>query len=186
MCATGLHPACGPSTTHPPGKDPVMSDFYEEDEPVADVHARFDAATERGVTARPDDGPDHPFVPAAEDTTRCAYAKSRSDASTFCWRPADEHSRTHLTEEEIQALADEAERGYDPDLLTARQPATTAVDAVPGTVWKGFTYDAGGGYIEELAAPDGHLCVALTTLNERPPARRVHYVVARKTTRPQR
>lgn len=162
-----------------------MSDFYEEDEPVADVHARFDAATERGVTARPDDWPDHPFVQAAEDTTRCAYAKSRSDASTFCWRPADEHSRTHLTEEQIQALADEAERGYDPDLLTARQPATTPVDAVADTEWKVFTYDAAGRYIAALDAPDGHLCVDLTKLNAGSPERRVRWMVARETSKPQ-
>ncbi len=44
----------------------------------------------------PPDAPltDHPFVPASHNPERCAYARSRTDASTFCYRTVSEHPAT--------------------------------------------------------------------------------------------
>lgn len=106
-----------------------MTDFYEEDEPVDDVKAAFDSAPEHGRTAKPHDG----------DLRRTADGQlvEYGDGS---WHPVPEPPPPPpLTEENFQALADEAERGYDPAKLRAR-PRPAVIDAEHLARQRAFSY----------------------------------------------
>lgn len=83
--------AAGIEATRARAKAAGVEPWSAQDPAVCDNEATCD------IHGHEPTNPDHPFVPYADPNNpggyRCGYAKSRTDASTFCWRPSADHGQ---------------------------------------------------------------------------------------------